>query len=276
MSRAAWLKPELVFTAVDAASPRDLVAHLAAPLARAADVPPLAVGAALAAALRADGAAVGRGVAFPHAELPGLAAPLVAVVTLQHPIPLPSLDGVDPDILFIVLAPPGRPDEHLQLLAHLARLAHSRTLIAALRGALAPADAVTLLRAAEGRHLPPSTEASATSLVTVTIAGEQALDALLVALVDLGLDDATLLEGQSLREAAAREVPLFSSFRDLFGDPSGRRVLLAAVPTASVADVHAAVAAVCASHTVPYARVTTVPVATTWHHRAGPPAPRGH
>jgi len=271
MSRSAWLRPDLVFTAVDAATPGDLVAHLLAPLGYAVDAPRDVLEAALWAALGADGAAVGRGVAFPHAELPGLATPLVAVVTLRRPLPLPTLDGLDPDLLFVVLAAPGRPHEHLQLLAHLARLAHSRTLVDALRRATSPTDAAALLRAAEGRHLAPVQDAPPTTLMTLTLAGDQAVDALLVALLDLGLDDATLLEGQSLREAATREVPLFSAFRDLLGDPGGRRVLLAEVPTPLVPDVHAAVAAVCASHPVRHARVTTVPATTTWHHRPSAP-----
>lgn len=79
---------------------------------------------ALAAALRRRESEaptlVGRGVAVPHTFLPG--APRAALITLVHPLPGPTPDGVPVRVL-VVLAGPEMGRSLLLRLAHLARLA---------------------------------------------------------------------------------------------------------------------------------------------------------
>jgi hypothetical protein len=107
-------------------------------------------------------------------------------------------------------------------------------------------------------------------LILVSISGERAVDALLIDLVDQGLGDACVLDAQSLREAAAREVPLFAGFRDLFGDPGGRRMLIVQTPAAGANTVLEAVQRVCDECDARDALVSVIPVQARWILSRGP------
>lgn|GEM_PF-2515505 len=280
MTLTDWLRPALVYPALEAATVKDVIAKLAPDLAAEGDVPAAEIEAALWRGFSDVTGTVGDGIALPHAEVEGLSAPLVALALLTKPLGLTTTDGVDPDVFFCILAPPNAPSQHLLLLAHIARLTHSRVLLEGLRQARSAEAVVTLLEAADARHQPapalPTATPAANQLVTITIAGEEAVDDLIIELVGMGLDDATILDGQSLREAGTREVPLFSGFRDLFGDPGGRRVLLVEVPAADVPSVVGAVEIVCAGHDVRHARVTTTPISTRWEYTRPEGGAGGH
>ncbi len=265
MRLSDWLQATCVLPALAVDSVEELVERVAAAIHGATPGVALPeVAAALRRAFSDEGSAVGPGVAFPHGELAGLEHPVIALAVLARPVPLATSDGALHDVFFCVLSPPSAPEQHLLLLGHLARLTRSRVLLDGLRRSTAPASALALLAAAEDRQRLGPDPAPPTALVVITIAGERAVDALLVDLVGLGLHDATVLEGQSLREAAAREVPLFSGFRDLFGDPGGRRVILVEGNAAAVESVVAAVQAVCRAYPVTHARVATLPFSTRW------------
>lgn len=274
-----WLREELIFPRVEATSVNELLTLLAPAMASASGRDLAAVEVALWRALSNSGSSLGHGIALPHAYVDGLEASVVALVALARPLPLPSLDGRPPDLLFVILSPPDAPHAHLLMLAHLARLAQSEVLLTDLREATTVDEVVTRVRGAEGRVAPagagPLGDAQGV-LVTVTLAGEEAIDSLLVDLVAMGLEDATILEGQSLREAVSREVPLFSGFRDLFGDPGGRRVLMIETEAPRVEEIIATVRTVCDNHRVRRAEVSAIPLRTRWVHVAREAERGGH
>src|SRR5690606_7603724 len=115
------------------------------------------------------------------------------------------------------------------------------------------------------------TPAPPKTLALVSMRGEQPVDALLVELVEMGLSSTLVLEAQGLREALAREVPLFAGFADIFGDPGGRRVLLIEIESRRLQSLLHAIAAICTQHQVDDAWVGAVPLHAQWHYR--PPAP---
>lgn len=234
--------------------------------------------------LYSQGISLGRGVAIPHSDLPELKDTLVCLVISQRPLALPSIDGQPPDIFFFILARRGDPQRHLLLLAHLARLTQSKLLRDGLRHARSAEELVTLVQAAEVRHAPVAaagptgagtpgiaapalaTPALAAShmLMVISIGGEDLVDRLLVDLLDDGFDHACILEAQSLREAATSEVPLFAGFRDLFGDPGGRRVILLEVLAERVDGIIQALQRVCDDYSNADVRLSVVPVHTRW------------
>lgn len=224
-----WLQASLVLPKVTVNGASELVHAVSEAMARVAQVPSSAIAQSLQESLAVrESYSIGRGVALPHAESDRVSETLVCLVTTRHNLKLPSIDGIPPDVYFFILSKPD-PHAHLLLLAHVAKLCHSRTFLQALRSADRVEEVLRLVSAAEKRvptSLQPKPQPSAGSLILVTVSGEKAVDALLVDLVDQGLGDACIVESQSLREATAHEVPLFASFRDLFGDPGGRRVLL--------------------------------------------------
>lgn len=258
----------MVLPGVAVATPAELVRTVAGVLAQATRTEPLWVEGAFTDALHREGFSIGQGVAIPHTENKALTETVVCLVTLKEPLKLKTIDGRPPDVFFFILSKPD-PHHHLLLLAHLARLAQSRTLVAGLREARSPEEMVKLVSAAEQRHrsnpgsigaLPSGSHA----LVVVSVGGEKLVDALLVDLVDQGFGDACVLEAQGLREAAAREVPLFAGFRDLFGDPGGRRVLILEVPADGSDAIIETVKRICEEHRAKDAWVSVVPIQTRW------------
>ncbi len=62
------------------------------------------------------------GVALPHARMPGMRQSRGAFIRLTEAIDFDSLDEQSVDLIFILLVPEQGTEEHLQLLADLARL----------------------------------------------------------------------------------------------------------------------------------------------------------
>ncbi len=93
--------------------------------------------------------AVGRGILVPHARLPGLAGPLVAVGRYAKPEPAASPDGAPIRLVFLVLTPVEAPVVQLQILRRIASLAANETLRRKLWRARTPEALLELLRAAD-------------------------------------------------------------------------------------------------------------------------------
>jgi nitrogen PTS system EIIA component len=261
-----WLNPTLVLPALSVSSSDQLLDLVAQRVSQVAGVGLPAARAAFADALTAEGWSLGGGIAIPHAALEGLTQPVVCLAVTRDPLPLPALDRRPPDLFFFILAPPDDPEGHLVLLARLAGLAQSRTLVEGLRRVATAEDMVALVRAAELRHgrTPRRAPESGYAMVVIAIAGESAVDALLVELLDQGLESATLLEAQSVREATTREVPLFTGFQDIFGDPGGRRVIMVDTPAAKVTLLLEIVQRIALERNAVDARVSVVPIQKHW------------
>jgi PTS system nitrogen regulatory IIA component len=65
---------------------------------------------------------LGKGIAIPHCRLRDCESPLGVLVTLATPAPFDAPDERDVDLLFALVVPPEATQEHLNLLAELARL----------------------------------------------------------------------------------------------------------------------------------------------------------
>ncbi len=77
---------------------------------------------ALSARERLGSTGLGYGIALPHGRMPELEAPTAAVITLNEGIDFDSPDSEPVDILFALLMPENCNDEHLKVLAGLAKL----------------------------------------------------------------------------------------------------------------------------------------------------------
>jgi PTS system nitrogen regulatory IIA component len=283
MTPQRWLRPSLVLLDVPADGVGDIVKATARAAAAVTGVDAAVIEQVLRQATANPGFAVGGGVAVPHADIPGVEETVVALVRTTRPIPVQAMDAQPADLFFVILSRPNDPKAHLLLLAHLARLARSRVLLDGLRQAPSAEEAVALVEAAELRHTA-STGSTAAPLATsflalISVAGEKAVDALLVTLVDQELGDASILEAQSLHDAATQEVPLFAGFRDIFGDPGGRRVILLEVPADRVDALSAAVRRVFEETRPAEARFSLLPLHSHWLWTPPKPAEgssRGH
>lgn len=279
----------MILPQTDARSPEALAEHVASLMCQEEGLSRERVEAAFLDALRGEGFSMGSGVAIPHTEVATLTETSVCLVTLTQPLKVKTIDGRDPDVFLFILSKPD-PHAHLLLLAHLARLLQSKTFVEGVRRASTPQEVVSLVEAAELRYRavrgvtgtqprPPSLPPPASdSLFVISIGGEKLVDALLIDLVDQGFGEASVLEAQSLREAAAREVPLFAGFRDLFGDPGGRRILLLEAPSEQQEAIIEAVRRISTEYKAKDARVSVLPVSARWSlpRATEDKAPGGH
>ncbi|MGE3302548.1 MAG: PTS sugar transporter subunit IIA [Hyphomonadaceae bacterium] len=125
--------PEAVFTRLPAATRKQAIQMLCAPLARAARLDAQAVCEAVLRRERLGPSGLGEGVALPHAQIAGLDRPLAAFGRLEQPADFRALDGRPADLVFLLISPGG--PGHLKALAALARFARRAPAREALRAA---------------------------------------------------------------------------------------------------------------------------------------------
>ena len=89
--------------------------------------------------------AIGEGVAIPHCRVAQCAEPVGCLVTLQEPLDYGSPDGTQVDIVFVLLVPEEATEEHLNLLAGLARSFSHDSVRAGIREAENPDQARAIL-----------------------------------------------------------------------------------------------------------------------------------
>lgn len=103
------------------------------------------------------------GIAIPHCRSASVTTPSLAMARLKPPVDWGAKDG-PADIVFFIAAPEGADQEHLQLLAKLARSLIKKDFTGALRTASTPQEIVALVNGALGLGPAPETsQASGTA-----------------------------------------------------------------------------------------------------------------
>ncbi|MCB2426264.1 PTS sugar transporter subunit IIA [Methylophaga pinxianii] len=88
---------------------------------------------------------LGKGVAIPHARVPGLTHTVAAMLTLENPIEFESADGKPIDIAFGLLVPEEDTEHHLQHLSRLVTLFRDEDICTRIRQASSADDIFELL-----------------------------------------------------------------------------------------------------------------------------------
>ncbi|WP_417542557.1 PTS sugar transporter subunit IIA [Methylophaga thalassica] len=88
---------------------------------------------------------LGKGVAIPHARVPGLTHTIAAMLTLETPVPFESVDNQPIDIAFGLLVPEEDTDHHLQHLSRLVTLFRDPDICQKLRNATSAEQIFELL-----------------------------------------------------------------------------------------------------------------------------------
>jgi PTS system nitrogen regulatory IIA component len=117
-----WLQADDVELDVRSANKRVALEALARCLAARTGGNPQAVFDALWEREKLGSTGLGHGVALPHARLPGLQAPIAAFQRLQRAIPYEAPDDKPVSLVLALLLPSEKPQQQLQLLAHIAGL----------------------------------------------------------------------------------------------------------------------------------------------------------
>ncbi len=95
---------------------------------------------------------VGNGVAIPHADLPEIEAPRLALGLFPDGVDFDSLDEEPVYIAFVLLGTPRTPGLHMKILARIARLSKDPDFSPGLRTAKSPAEVLAALDVIESRH----------------------------------------------------------------------------------------------------------------------------
>ncbi|WP_433875712.1 PTS fructose transporter subunit IIABC [Sinomonas atrocyanea] len=158
------LSPELVvLDASLGSSPADVIRHLAGLVAdagRATEVEGLFADAYAREQKTATG--VPGGIAIPHCRSTAVTVPSLAMARLSQPVDFGAKDG-PADLVFFIAAPEGADQEHLKLLAKLARSLIKKDFTASLRAAGSQHEVVSLVNDALGLSAPAPATAGAVS-----------------------------------------------------------------------------------------------------------------
>ncbi len=121
MSPLFAMKPEAV-AIIDAADKQAILDELSQAFARSWGLDAAQVLEHLEERERLGSTGFGRGVAIPHARMPGLSRPVAALLKLRHPADFASADGLPVDLVFGLLSPENSGATHLHALAAISRL----------------------------------------------------------------------------------------------------------------------------------------------------------
>lgn len=115
------LKPEAV-AILESQNKAEILEELSAVFARAWQLEASDVLEHLTERERLGSTGFGRGVAIPHARLPGLKRPVAALARLLQPVEYEAADGMPVDLVFGLLSPANSGAAHLHALAEISRL----------------------------------------------------------------------------------------------------------------------------------------------------------
>jgi len=96
---------------------------------------------------------IGKGLAIPHATVESLDKTYMAVATLLNPIPFKSIDKRPVSFVIMLLSPPNRADEHVALLARIARMFSKEFFIDIALKAKSKEELVGILMDEDERHV---------------------------------------------------------------------------------------------------------------------------
>jgi PTS system nitrogen regulatory IIA component len=137
------IAPGAVCVRLNAVTRKQVIQALCEKLARTSGLDPKVLTEAVMVRERMAGTGLGHGVALPHAQVDGLAAPVCAFARLDQPVAFDALDGQGADLVVLLLTPRQRGGVHLKALARLARFLRRADVRERLRAARGQEDLLT-------------------------------------------------------------------------------------------------------------------------------------
>lgn len=112
---------------------------------------------ALAARERLGCTGMGNGIAIPHGRVSFVSEPIGALITLDEPVDFDAADSIPVDIVFGLLMPEDKTDEHLAILATLAKFFNSEPNRQTVRNTENVKELLTAISRADNKeqNLPP-------------------------------------------------------------------------------------------------------------------------
>jgi PTS system fructose-specific IIC component len=102
---------------------------------------------------RQSSTGIGSGIAVPHAIVESLSKTVLALATIPKGMDFRSVDNFPVRVVFMLLSPPGRAREHIKLLARIARICSSPTLVQQIAESSDEQKILSLITAEDDRHI---------------------------------------------------------------------------------------------------------------------------
>jgi nitrogen PTS system EIIA component len=100
---------------------------------------------------RLGSTAFGRGMAIPHARIPGLSGVRGMFIQLVRPVEFDAIDSLPVDLVFVLLSPVDAGADHLKALAQVSRFLRDDAAVARLRGTRTSEAIYAILAGEEAR-----------------------------------------------------------------------------------------------------------------------------
>ena len=147
MNLAALLDPERIAHLPEVSSKKRALEMLSDMLSKAMPTPDGEdIFDSLLARERIGSTGLGHGVAIPHGRMAGLEEAAAALITLDTPVDYDAPDGEPVDILFALVVPEESTEEHLQILAQLAKMFSENQVLTHLREATTQESLLALIQ----------------------------------------------------------------------------------------------------------------------------------
>ncbi len=141
------IKPDRVILGLRVGDKAQALAEIAKRASAQLPVEASVILAALAAREKLGSTGFGRGFALPHVRIEGLPGLFGLLVRLARPIDYDAIDGKPVDILFLLLIPVDKGNEHVAALAAVSRSMREEANLAAVRKAGNPSALIEALTA---------------------------------------------------------------------------------------------------------------------------------
>lgn len=153
MSITSLLATDRIFTDADISSKKRLLEFIAEKAADGLSLPQNIIFNKLLERERLGSTGLGRGFAVPHARLDNLDETHACFVKLDTPINYDAMDHEPVDLIFVLLIPDACTEEHLQILANLARIFSQPEVPEQIRHCHSADEIISLIRQAEKASL---------------------------------------------------------------------------------------------------------------------------
>ncbi|MDJ0881744.1 MAG: PTS IIA-like nitrogen regulatory protein PtsN [Gammaproteobacteria bacterium] len=149
MSISTLLATDRIFTDADITSKKRLLEYIAEKAAEQLSLSQQAIFNKLIERERLGSTGLGQGFAVPHARLENLDQTHACFVKLNHAVNYDAMDKQPVDLIFVLLIPEASTEEHLQILASLARIFSQSTIPDKIRECHSAEEIIRLIAQAE-------------------------------------------------------------------------------------------------------------------------------
>ncbi len=149
MSITSLLATDQIFTKADISSKKKLLEYVAEKAADELALPQQAIFNKLLERERLGSTGLGQGFAVPHARLDNLTRAHACFVKLDEAVNYDAMDQQPVDLFFVLFIPEASTEEHLQILASLARIFSQPEVSQKIRETQSAEDIIRLIEQAE-------------------------------------------------------------------------------------------------------------------------------